>query len=158
MSIDLELPASEKRVLGASEVAPVPVPLVRKAEQILKSDTSRVITRLYLPGQEIVDDGISRADSVIERIMEMTDEEVTTTLAETIGRFAGRHLDLRTDLAENFALVAHRLPRATDISKERSELIGAYFTKEYALEGAALFNPSIVPHMDQTGLEPGELR
>jgi len=156
MIIDLELSETDKRVLVAPKVGDVA--LVRKAEQILKPDTSRVITRLYLPGQEIIDDGISRADSVIERIMEMTDEEVATTLAETIGRFADRHSDLRADLAENFSLVAHRLPRATDISKERSELIGAYFTKEYSLEGAALFNPSIVPHPDQTGLEPGELR
>jgi len=37
-------------------------------------------------------------------------------------------------------------------------LIGAYFTKEYAIESAALFNPSIVLHPDQTHLEKGSLR
>jgi hypothetical protein len=31
-------------------------------------------------------------------------------------------------------------------------LIGSYFLAEYSLESAALFNPSIVPHPDQTGL------
>ena len=29
---------------------------------------------------------------------------------------------------------------------------------EYAIEAAALCNPSVVPHPDQGGLEPGELR
>lgn len=156
MSTDLELPARGKRVLAAAKVEDVA--LVRKADLVLKSDPSRVITRLYLPGQEIIDDGISRADSVIERVLGMTEEEVVTTLEETVGRYASRHFDLRADFAENFALVSHRLPRAKDLSTERCELLGAYFTKEYSVEGAALFNPSIVPHPDQTGLELGELR
>ena len=30
--------------------------------------------------------------------------------------------------------------------------------KRAAIEGAALFNPSAVPHPDQSGLEPGQLR
>ena len=88
----------------------------------------------------------------------MTDEEVATTLNEAIGRYADRHYDIRADLIENFTLVAHRLPRAIDVSAERRELIGAFFTKEYSVEAAALFNPSVVAHLDQTGLEPGELR
>ena len=37
-------------------------------------------------------------------------------------------------------------------------LIGAYFTHEYSPESAALFNPSIVPHPDQSGLPKGALR
>jgi len=37
-------------------------------------------------------------------------------------------------------------------------LLGAYFTHEYSLEAAALFNPSIVPHPDQSELAPGALR
>jgi predicted GH43/DUF377 family glycosyl hydrolase len=37
-------------------------------------------------------------------------------------------------------------------------LIGSYFTQEYALESAALFNPSMVWHSDQSGLEPGSRR
>jgi len=155
MTINLELPAREKKVHSVN--APTPA-LVRRGGVTLLPDPSRVLAMLYLPGQEIIDDGISRADSVIERVLGMTDEEVSTTLGETIGRFADRHFDLRADLAENFARVAHRLPRASEISTERRELIGAYFTKEYSIEGAALFNPSIVPHPDQTGLKEGDLR
>ena len=155
MTINLELPAREKEVHNINAPAST---LVRRHGVTLNPDPSRVLAMLYLPGQEIIDDGVSRADAVIERVLGMTDEEVSTTLGETIGRFSDRHFDLRADLAENFALIAHRLPRASEISSERCELIGAYFTKEYSIEGAALFNPSIVAHPDQTGLKEGELR
>jgi predicted GH43/DUF377 family glycosyl hydrolase len=37
-------------------------------------------------------------------------------------------------------------------------LIGALFSGEYALESAALFNPSIVPHPDQSDMPAGALR
>jgi predicted GH43/DUF377 family glycosyl hydrolase len=37
-------------------------------------------------------------------------------------------------------------------------LIGSYFLAEYSLESAALFNPSIVPHPDQTDVAAGAIR
>jgi predicted GH43/DUF377 family glycosyl hydrolase len=50
------------------------------------------------------------------------------------------------------------LANAHALSPNRRLLIGAFFTAEYALESAALFNPSIVPHPDQTDLGEGDLR
>jgi len=132
--------------------------LARKDPLVLRPDARRVIARLYLPGQEIMDNELSRADSVIERILGMTDEEVLTILNETIGRYGDRHPNFRNILAEHFALIAHHLPKLVVDSTERRDLIGAYFTKEYSVEGAAFFNPSIVLHPDQTGLESGQLR
>jgi predicted GH43/DUF377 family glycosyl hydrolase len=41
-------------------------------------------------------------------------------------------------------------------SHNRKALLGAYLTKEYSFQAAALFNPSIVPHPDQNGLKGGE--
>lgn len=132
--------------------------MARKDPLVLHPDARRVIARLYLPGQEIMDNQLSRADSVIERVLGMTDEEVSTILNETIGRYGDRHPNFRDLLAENFALIAHHLPKLIVDSTERRDLIGAYFTKEYSVEGAAFFNPSIVAHPDQTGLENGQLR
>ncbi|MEI9908070.1 MAG: glycosidase-like protein [Actinomycetota bacterium] len=132
--------------------------LLRRVPPELLGDPRRLIARLYLPGQEIMDGEISRASSVLERVMGMTDEEVETTLAEIIGRFSKRHNNIRLIFSENFSHVSHRLPRAVDVSADRCALIGAYFTKEYSIEGAALFNPSIIPHPDQTGVKEGELR
>ena len=43
------------------------------------------------------------------------------------------------------------------MSEERKLLLDGYFTHEYSLE-AALFNPSMAPHPDQSGVAPGSLR
>jgi hypothetical protein len=40
----------------------------------------------------------------------------------------------------------------------KRQLIGAYFLHEYSFEAAALFNPSIVAHPDQSGTPEGGLR
>jgi hypothetical protein len=107
--------------------------LARKDPMVLRPDARRVIARLYLPGQEIMDNELSRADSVIERVLGMTDEEVLTVLNETIGRYGERHINFRNILAENFTLIAHHLPKLVVNSTERRDLIGAYFTKEYSV-------------------------
>ncbi len=132
--------------------------LARKDPLILRPDVRRVLARLYLPGQEIMDNELSRADSVVERVLGMTDEEVLTVLNETVVRYGERHPNFRNILAENFALVARHIPKLVVDSPERRDLIGAYFTKEFSVEGAAFFNPSIVVHPDQTGLEGDQVR
>ena len=68
--------------------------LVRRGSLTLRADPSRVITKLFLPGQETLANGISRADQVIHRVLTMTDEMVGRTLDETLGLFADRHVDL----------------------------------------------------------------
>ena len=54
--------------------------------------------------------------------------------------------------------LADRLDPDREISDARMLLLGATFTSEYAIEGAALCNPSIVAHPDQTGTAAGSLR
>src|SRR4030095_3584337 len=58
----------------------------------------------------------------------------------------------------HFDKVRAHVPDSETISEARKLFIGALFSGEYALESAALFNPSIVPHPDQTGLDQGDLR
>ena len=135
--------------------------LVRRAAVKLQPDTSRVITRSFLPGQEMLIHGISRAESVIERLLAMSEEDVSRILTATQASYSGRHPDLRSTFREHFDMVAHRLPQLREgasVSRDRQDLIGAFFTQEYAVEGAALFNPSIVVHPDQADCGPGELR
>ena len=50
------------------------------------------------------------------------------------------------------------IPREAVLSETKMALIGACFTMEYAIESAALFNPSIVLHPDQSHLKKGCLR
>ena len=132
--------------------------LLRRGELVLTADPRRVIAKLFLPGQETLASGISRADAVINRVLAMPDEVVAATLAETLELFDDRHRDLPDILSAHYDLVSHRLRDRDDISTDRSLLIGAYFTQEFSVEAAALLNPSMVAHPDQSGLGAGELR
>ncbi|HEV7536130.1 MAG TPA: glycosidase, partial [Acidimicrobiia bacterium] len=124
----------------------------------LHPDPRRVVTRLFLPGQEMVGDGESRAAGVVDRILALPDDEVASALDAVLAGFGGRHRRLRATLEDNFELVAHRLSGGAPPSPERRLLMGAYFTNEYSVEAAALCNPSAVLHPDQDGTAPGEAR
>jgi predicted GH43/DUF377 family glycosyl hydrolase len=132
--------------------------MLTRTRHRLVPDASRTVSRLFVPGTETLIRGDSRAKQVIDRVLEMTEDEVERTLARTQARFGGRFRDLDGTLERDFGLVAHRLGGEITVSTARRRLIGAYFTQQYALEAAALFNPSIVPHPDQAGCGPGELR
>ena len=134
---------------------------VRRGTVELHPDAGRVMARSFLPGQEMQMLGISRAESVMERLLAISEEDVLRTLTATLASYSRRHADLLRTFREHFNVVAHRLPQIPDgptVSQDRKDLMGAYFTQEYAVEGAALFNPSIVAHPNQDGCGPGELR
>jgi predicted GH43/DUF377 family glycosyl hydrolase len=132
--------------------------LLTRTQHRLRPDASRTLSRLFVPGQETLIRGESRAMAVIERVLAMTEDEAARTLARTMTRFSGRYRDLAETLERNFGLVAHRLGGDMEVGCARRRLIGAYFTQQYALEAAALFNPSMVPHPDQAGCAAGEVR
>ena len=125
---------------------------------MLRPDPRRVITRLFVPGDEQLIHGQSRVNPVIERIMELDAAAASAALDKTLALFEDRHDDLPSVLLDNFDLVAHRLSGTADVPKAVRLLVGAYFTHEYSLESAALFNPSIVEHPDQRGIPAEELR
>jgi predicted GH43/DUF377 family glycosyl hydrolase len=133
-------------------------PLLTRTQHRLRPDATRTLCRLFVPGQETLIRGGSRAMAVIDRVLKLSEQDVESALARTLARFAGRHRDLAQTLEQNFRLVAHRLGPGITVGASRRQLIGAYFTQEYALESAALFNPSIVPHPDQMGCMPREVR
>ena len=120
-------------------------------------DHSRVIAVLFVPGEEMIR-GDSRAVSVTERILAMDDTDVKTTLADLRRRFGHRHRHLEDIWSSHFRLASRRLSDGDDVPADTKLLMGAYFTRELSLEGAALFNPSIVAHPDQSGSAPGETR
>jgi predicted GH43/DUF377 family glycosyl hydrolase len=124
----------------------------------LRPDPRRVVVRLFLPGQEHLGNGESRAAGVVDRILALSDDEVTAALDAVLIGFDGRHRQLRATLEDHFDLVAHRLAGSAALSPERRLLMGAFFTAEYSVEAAAVCNPSIVLAPDQQGTAPGEAR
>jgi len=123
----------------------------RKANKII-GDTSRVITRLHLP------DDRYRLSKIIQRIMSLSEAAAKNLITQIMTDFAGRHEDIGHIFERHLNEVKDYLPRDTILSDVQRALIGAYFTKEYSIESAALFNPSIVPHPDQSHLKKGSLR
>lgn len=124
----------------------------RKTEILLKPDPTRVVTRrLILPNRE-------RAAKIVGRIFSLEEDEASEQAERLLEEFGHRHPRPREIFLERFEEVREFLLTDMPLSEERKLLIGAYFTQEYALEAAALFNPSIVPHPEQEGLAPGELR
>jgi len=123
----------------------------RKANKIV-GDTSRVITLLHLP------DDRYRISKIIKRIMGLSETAAKNLITQIMIDFSGRHEDIGHIFERHLNEVKDYLPRNTMLSDVQKALIGAYFTKEYAIESAALFNPSIVPHPDQSRLKKGSLR
>ncbi len=132
--------------------------LVTRSHVALTADPSRVLARLFVPGHELLVDQESRATGVLARILALPEDVVCSTLRNVQARYDGRHRDLPGVLLANYERVAHRIPDGTTLTDERRSLLGAWFTSEFSVEGAALFNPSAVPHPNQSNLAAGQIR
>lgn len=131
--------------------------VVRRSPTEIRGHPSRVISRTFNPGNETLVRGVSRSQAVIDRVLQMSEADVAVTLASTLVDYANRHDDLRATFRKNFAAVAGSATLSLpNCSQDHAELIGAYFTHEYSIEAAALFNPSIVQGLDQEACGVGE--
>ena len=130
---------------------PTALGLVTETGIDLQPDHHRVIARLFVPGREDVGAGDSRATPVIERILQLEQTEVEAAMKDVEARFSHRHRDLHRVFSEHAAVVTSRIDSAIDLSTARQFLIGACFTHEYTIEGAAICNPSAVLHPQQDG-------
>ena len=120
--------------------------LVRRVGPTLRNNAGRTILRPFIPGQELVPVGVSRADAVVGRVLALSEEQVMEILPRVVRQLATRHGDVRQLFQQHADLAGSSLTHGQPLSPQRRELLGAYLTQEYAVEGAALLNPSVVPH------------
>ncbi len=125
---------------------------VRRTGILLKPNNARVLVRPFEPQEP------QRALKIVARVMALTDAQVDALVAEVFREFHGRHQKPLQFLLERFEQVRHHLLTDEPLSEPRRILIGAYFTQEFSLESAALFNPCIIWHPDQSGLPKGSRR
>jgi len=125
---------------------------VRRLPIQLLPDPSRVITRYFGLGDE------NRVRDVVGRILAVPETKVATLVANLERDFRPIHADIDDVFREHFETVQHYVPTDAPVSDARRKLIGACFTMEYAIESAALFNPSMVPAIDQKNVPPGSVR
>jgi predicted GH43/DUF377 family glycosyl hydrolase len=126
--------------------------LVHRTGVNLHPDRTRVLLRPFLPVED------PRADRICASVLALPETEVCSLLDRVRSEFGERHLGIDRFLRARFEQMRIHVGTQQPLSNERELLLGAYFAHEYSLEAAALFNPSIVPHPDQSGLEPDSLR
>jgi predicted GH43/DUF377 family glycosyl hydrolase len=123
----------------------------------LVPDANRVVVRGFFPDPP-------RAAALVGRVLALPDYDVCDVLSETLEGFADRHHDLEDALTRHALLALQQAGplddgrQAAALDRSRLLLLGAYFTNEYAPESAALTNPSMITHPDQSGLGMGQLR
>ncbi len=127
----------------------------------LRPDPARVVVRPFKPATEPRDlnpTDKTRANHIVDRVLALDPRTAASQLAEVLENFQGRHRNLlatfeaRADEMEE-AFAAH-----ATFTRVQRQLVGAYFLHEYSFEAAALFNPSIVAHPDQSGAPEGGRR
>lgn len=132
-------------------------PAVTRVETSLTPDPRRVIAKPFHPAEDPAAPE-TRTARLLREVCAMPEQRIAKLLAEVRADFGDRHRDLEGILRRNFARVAEQLDDGVEPSDDRQLVMGAYFTHEYAIEAAALFNPSLVAAPDQSGLQPGEVR
>ncbi len=125
---------------------------VRDAGAELLPDASRVVADLFLPG-ESTPGAVSRTERVIARVLAMPRDELAAAAMRLEAEFGARHAGFDALLRANAEKV-----ESEPLDDAVGLVLGAAFTAEYAIEGAALCNPSVVPDPDQTGVPEGGLR
>jgi predicted GH43/DUF377 family glycosyl hydrolase len=127
----------------------------------LRPDPARVIVRPFKPATEPRDLNPTdkmRANHIVDRVLALDSEAVAGQLAEVLDSFQGRHRNLMETFEARADEMEEAFAKHGAFSKIQRQLVGAYFLNEYSFEASALFNPSIVPHPDQSGAPNGGVR
>jgi predicted GH43/DUF377 family glycosyl hydrolase len=125
---------------------------VKRTGLVLRPDPSRVLFRPFNFANE------ERITKIIARIMFLSEEEVEGEIEQVLAEFGVRHQKLERIFLKRFEELRPFTITDQPLSHARQLLVGAYFTHEYSLESAALFNPSMVWHPDQSDVPPGSRR
>lgn len=128
-----------------------PLKVKRKTERFY-AEPSRVITKLYIPGNN------KRTRNIINRLLSLPQEETNRIYDQIIADFSSRHKHIEQIFNKNFEEVSEFVPSDALLSDRLQSLIGAYFTHEYSIQAAAFFNPSIIVSPIQNHVKEGCVR
>ncbi|MEO8320360.1 MAG: glycoside hydrolase family 130 protein [Bradyrhizobium sp.] len=136
-------------------------PFLNRQALYLRPDPSRVIVRPFKPATEPRDlnpTDKTRANHIVERVLSLDPATAAAQLADVLENFLGRHRNLLQAFEVRAEEMEEALADHVTFTQVQRQLVGAYFLNEYSFEASALFNPSIVPHPDQSGAPAGGLR
>jgi len=128
-------------------------------DERLHADPSRVVLRPFHLGWQASNAPGSRALKLVHDVAALSEEQVKAEYARVRGDFVARHWQTEKMFDDRFAEVEATVDiDCSGFSRTRKRLIGAFFCHEYTYAAAALMNPSIVPHPDQSGISGGSVR
>jgi predicted GH43/DUF377 family glycosyl hydrolase len=125
----------------------------------LTADASRVVVRPFHLAWQANGSEPGRAQRLVSAVLALDMDETRRQLALVLADFEARHWQTRRVFSTRYEQIAYQLGIDSNaLEDERKQLIGAYFCHEYSYAAAALMNPSVVPHPDQSGLSRNTLR
>lgn len=127
----------------------------------LRPDPARVVVRPFKPATEPRDlnpTDKTRANHIVDRVLALDPATVAGQLADVLENFLGRHRNLLQTFEARASEMEVAFTTHVPFTQDQRRLVGAYFMHEYSFEAAALFNPSIVTHPDQSGVPSGSRR
>ncbi|WP_336974364.1 glycoside hydrolase family 130 protein [Sphingobium aromaticiconvertens] len=125
----------------------------------LTANPARVVVRPFHLAWQANGGAPSRTQRITNAVLALDDAEVDQQLTHVLRDFEKRHWQTRRVFMTRFEEISVLLKLDCDsLSAERKQLIGAYFCHEYSYCAAALMNPSVVLHPDQTGMNGSSCR
>ncbi len=124
----------------------------------LHADPTRVVVRPFHLAWQASGPDLERVQRLAREIIALDARTVRAELAVVLRDFADRHRQIEQVFQDRFDEIEPRLGLEAPLRRETELLIGAYFCHEYSYAAAAVMNPSVVHHPDQSGLEPGSIR
>jgi predicted GH43/DUF377 family glycosyl hydrolase len=125
----------------------------------LHADPGRVVVRPFHLAWQASGPDIDRVRTLVANIIGLDPRTVRGELSIVLNDFADRHWQIERVFDDRYTEIetALKLDGRT-LRRQTKRLIGAYFCHEYSYAAAALMNPSVVSHPDQTGLQHGSVR
>ncbi len=125
----------------------------------LHADPGRVVVRPFHLAWQASGPDIDRVRKLVADIIALDPRTVRAELSIVLNDFADRHWQIERVFDERYAQIETALALdGAALRRQTKRLIGAYFCHEYSFAAAALMNPSVVPHPDQSGMQPGSVR
>jgi predicted GH43/DUF377 family glycosyl hydrolase len=124
---------------------------------VLRPDAARTVLRPFIVEDPSTSD-CPRSRRVIDRILGLDEAGLRDELQVMAVGLENRHRGVDQLLHRRYEELSGLMTDRAPATPEQCKLIGAYFSEEFSFESAALFNPSVVRHPDQSGVEAGGLR
>jgi predicted GH43/DUF377 family glycosyl hydrolase len=125
----------------------------------LHADPSRVVVRPFHLAWQASGPDIERVGKLVGDIIGLDPRTVRSEMGIVLNDFADRHWQLERVFDDRYKQIEFALKLdGASIKRNTKRLIGAYFCHEYSYAAAALMNPSVVRHPDQSGLQHGSVR